>query len=49
MDPGSHRDLALAAERAGVSINALVVACVEREVGGGREAGVGAASGALSL
>jgi predicted HicB family RNase H-like nuclease len=33
MDPGVHRDLALAAERAGISINAFVVACVEREVG----------------
>jgi predicted HicB family RNase H-like nuclease len=34
MDPGLHRDLALAAERTGVSINAFVLDCVEREVGG---------------
>lgn len=32
MDPGMHRGLALAAERAGVSIHAFVVACVEREL-----------------
>lgn len=36
MDPGVHRDLALAAERAGVSINAFVVGCIERELGGVR-------------
>ncbi len=41
MDPSLHRDLALAAERSGVSINAFVVACVEREVGGARNRGVG--------
>ena len=49
MDPGLHRDLALAAERAGVSINAFVVACVEREVGRGREAGAAAVVGTASL
>jgi glucose/arabinose dehydrogenase len=37
MDPGLHRDLALAAVRAGVSINAFVVACVERDVGVARD------------
>lgn len=36
MDPDLHRDLSFAAERAGVSINAFVVACIEREVGGVR-------------
>jgi len=39
MAPGLHRDLALAAERTGVGINAFVVACVEREVGGGDAGG----------
>ena len=37
MEPDLHRDLAVAAERAGESINAFVVACLEREVGAGRE------------
>ena len=44
MEPDLHRDLAFAAERAGVSINALVVACLEREVGGVRGRGVVAVS-----
>lgn len=44
MDPGLHRDLALAAERAGVSINAFVIACVESEIGGAREPVVATAS-----
>ena len=44
MDPVLHRDLALAAERAGVSINTFVVACVERELGVPREPTLGAAS-----
>ncbi len=39
MEPDLHRDLAVAAERAGESINAFVVACLEREVGAGRERG----------
>lgn len=39
MDQSLHRDLALAAERAGVSINAFVVACLERDVGVEREHG----------
>ena len=33
MEPDLHRDLAVAAERAGESINAFVVACLEREIG----------------
>jgi predicted HicB family RNase H-like nuclease len=41
MDPSLHRDLALAAERAGVSINAFIVASVEREMGGGPDPGAG--------
>ena len=44
MDPGLHRDLALAAERVGVSINAYVVGCVEREVGMVRDRSEGAVS-----
>ena len=44
MDPGLHRDLALAAEHAGASINAFVVACVERQVGGTRNRSVGEVS-----
>jgi len=43
-DPGLHRDLALAAQRSGVSINAFVVACLEREVGGARDRSLGAVS-----
>ena len=39
MEPDLHRDLALAAERAGASINAFVVACLEREIGVRREPG----------
>ena len=39
MDSDLHRDLAVAAERAEVSINAFVVECLERGVGGGREHG----------
>lgn len=37
MEPDLHRDLALAAERAGESINAFVVACLERELAERRE------------
>ena len=39
MAPDLHRDLAVAAERADVSINAVVVGCLEREIGAGREHG----------
>ena len=39
MEPDMHRDLALAAEREGASINAFVVACLEREIGVRREPG----------
>jgi predicted HicB family RNase H-like nuclease len=38
-EPDLHRDLAVAAERAGESINAFVVACLEREIGARRERG----------
>jgi len=39
MEPDLHRDLAVAAERAGESINAFVVACLERAIGADREYG----------
>ena len=39
MEPDLHRDLAVAAERAGESINAFVVACLEREIGANRRRG----------
>ena len=49
MDPGLHRDLALAAEREGVSINAFVVACVEREVGGARRCSLAAVAAVAAV
>ena len=39
MDPGLHRELALAAERAGTGMNAFVTECLEREIGAARERG----------
>jgi predicted HicB family RNase H-like nuclease len=39
MEPDLHRDLAVAAEREGESINAFVVACLEREIGADRGRG----------
>jgi len=47
MEPDLHRDLAVAAERAGESNNAFVIACLGREVGAGRKRGSRSVQGAV--